>query len=283
MSEVLRQQVHIDTEIDSYRGFLSDDWAERIYSLAANAGKLKRVIFDLVMDWRAAAYTASLPVCVVDHVKAYHDGFVNGDEPNTNLLRLARHLPAILAERLPETTCDPSLLRRIRDEIVRIGAAMEDAYQEAKQDFPLQHAWQTYLQHHVYQLSLWGSQRICYVSIYNAYESFVCRCVAIALKVSGCRSSNKEKFKKLIIEAFGEPTYNNCWMNEDLKIVRAVRHSLSHAGGALTDELRGVKHGFVVLDGRLQVTPEKTKALFSLLKQAATALAEDAAKIPTFA
>ena len=180
MKDDILRTVYVTTTLDAYRNFFSDDWGERVDRLTANKPKLSEIVFDLMMEWRAAAYTASLPVSILEHMKAYHDGFVNTGELNTNLLRLAQVIPAKLAQELPELAADPSLIRRIQEKLVDLGAKMEEARDNATMEFPLEETWQSYLQEHVYQLSLWGSQRICFVSIYNSYENFLIRAVCIA-------------------------------------------------------------------------------------------------------
>lgn len=281
MKDDILRTVYVATTLDAYRNFFNDDWGERVDRLAASKTKLSEIIFDLMMEWRAAAYTASLPVSILEHIKAYHDSFVNTGELNTTLLRLAQVIPAQLAQELPELSVDPSSLRRIREKLVDIGARIEEARDNATTEFPLEETWQSYLEHHVYQLSLWGSQRICFVSIYNSYENFLMRAVCIAQSNDSCRTSDRE-FKKYLFESFGEDLRNKCWTSGELNIARLARHSLSHAGGRLTDKLKEQNHGFVIRDGRIQIVPEKTKALFSLLKDCVYSLAEKAVTMPEF-
>ncbi|MEZ6041812.1 MAG: hypothetical protein R3C20_15000 [Planctomycetaceae bacterium] len=89
MRDEFLRTLYITTTFDTYCNFFSDDWGERIDRLTARKPKLSEIAFDLMMEWRAAAYTASLPVTILEHMKAFHDGFVNTGELNTNLLRLA--------------------------------------------------------------------------------------------------------------------------------------------------------------------------------------------------
>lgn len=282
MTDDFHRNVHIDTRFDSYRNFFSDDWGSRLATIACTSAKLFPLIFDLMMEWRGAAYTASLPVSILEHVRSFHDGFVNTGEINTTLLRLAQMIPAELARDLPDMTTDPSLVRRLQERIVDIGARLEDARGSAQITFPMEETWQSYLGEHAYQLSLWGSQRICYVSIYNSYENFLVQCVKIAGSLDDCRTTDKA-FKKRLADLFGPQLKEKCWTNNELNIVRLVRHALTHAGDRVTKQLAKQNHGFVVLGDRIQVTPDKTKGLFSLLKDAVSALAEKAAKMSEFA
>lgn len=277
----MRRNVYVTTALDAYRNFLSDDWGERLDELTADKAKLSEIVFDLMLDWRAAAYTASLPVSILEHMKAFHDGFVNTGELNTTLLHLAQLIPGRLAQELPQLTLDPSALRYLQEKIVDLGAKIEGARDKSQCEFPLEETWQSYLEEHAYQLSLWGSQRICFVSIYNSYENFLVRAVCIAQSIPDCRSNDKE-FKEYLVESFGRPLRDKCWTNNNVNIARLARHALSHAGGRVTAKLAKQHHGFVVRDGRIQVTPEKTRALFLLLRDCVYSLAEKAVTMPEF-
>jgi hypothetical protein len=281
MSEELRRKVHIETNIDDYRHFFSDDWAASVFQLTEHLPKIYELIFDLVMEWRSAAYTASLPVAVIEHMRAFHDGFVNTGEINTVLLRLAHDIPAKLALDVPELTHDPVLVRRLQERIVNLGAELEEARSRAQVAFPIDDTWRSYIEDSVFQLSLWGSQRICFVSIYNSYDNFLVRTLRIAISDNRCRSTDRE-FRSRFRDVFGAPLLEKCWTSDDVNIARLARHALSHAGGRLTDELAQQKHGFIVRDHRIQITPQKTKELFAMLKDAAFSLAEKAVTLPAF-
>ncbi len=283
MPDDIRRRIHLDRRLESYRSFFSDDWGERINRLAAPAPKLNALVFGIMLEWRATAYTASLPVAIIDHMKGYHDGFVNTGEINTTLLRLAETVMPVLGMRIPELTTDPFLISRLKTEIVKIGAALEDAHASTKVEFSLEETWQEYLKDPVYQLSLWGSQQHAYVSIYNSYDSFLARLVCIARSLDKLRTSDGG-FRKHLTDAFGAALKEKCWTCKDIYIAREARHSLSHARGSVTKKLGEIQpsHGFMVVEGRIQVTPEKTKALFALLKDCVYALAEKAVAMPEF-
>jgi hypothetical protein len=279
--EDISRNVFLTTSMDSYRGFLNDGWCARLLQLTATKVKLSEIVLDLTMDWKAAANTASMPLWIIDHMKAFHDSFVNTGELDSTLLRLAQVIPGRLALDLPELKLDPSTIPRLQAKLVELGTKFEEDRDKSKCEFPVEETWQSYLEELPYQLCLWGSQRICYTSIYNAYENFVVRVVCIAQSTSSCRSSDGD-FNKRLAQSFGEPLRDKCWTGSDFVIARRARHALSHAGGRLTEKLARMKHGFDIHDERIQVTPEKTKALFALLKDGAYALAEKAVRIPGF-
>jgi hypothetical protein len=188
-----------------------------------------------------------------------------------------------LASRVPDLSSDPGLVRRLQAEIVKVGAEFEEARDNVSIEFPLEETWQEYLGDHVFQLSIWGSQQIAYVSIYNSYDNFISELVRVALRLDECRTAGKE-FKRQLRELFGDGLKEKCWTRAEFHVAREARHSLSHAGGRVTQPLADIKpsHGFEVRDGRIQVTPDKTKALFALLKESAYALGEAAVGRPEF-
>lgn len=283
MADDILRKVYVHTTPDSYRNFLSDDWAARIDALTSPAPKLSALVLDVVLDWRAAAYAVSLPAMLPEQVKGYHDSFVNSGEINTTLLRLAEGICRKLVRRIPELTSDPALIRRLQTEIVNLGSDLEMAKSGTEIELPLDELWQEYIKLPAFYLGLWGSQRIGYVSIYNAYDNFVVEMVKLALSPPRCRSS-EDGFKKLFADAFGEPLKAKCWTDSRLNIARVARHALSHAAGRVTKELDDLrpKHSFVVEDGRIQITPDDTKHLYSLLKDCVYALAEKAVAMPQF-
>ena len=214
-------------------------------------------------------------------MKGYHDSFVKTGEINTTLLRLAEGITAKLASEIPDVISEPSLIRRLQERIVKLGCDLEDSKLRDQIDFPLAEMWQSYLEKPAYQLSLWGSQRVCYVSIYNSYENFITRAVSIARSIASCRTTDRD-FNKYLTDSLGSALFQKCWTRQAIHIARLARHALSHAGGRVTDDLGKQKHGFDVRDGRIQVTPTKTKELFAVLKDSVYALAEKATTMPEF-
>jgi hypothetical protein len=122
------------------------------------------------------------------------------------------------------------------------------------------------------------------VSIYNSYDNFVAQLVGIALSLDECPRTAGKKFKHLFRDAFSDDLKKKCWTKHEIQVFREVRHALSHAGGRVTaelDELRP-KHDFIVVEDRIQVTPDKTKSLFAVLKDCVYALSEVAVGMPQF-
>lgn len=276
------RNIYLVTDIDAYRGYFSDDWARRVSEITFQRPLLDKLFLGLAMSWRAAAYTVSLPVQLLDHTKQYHDGFVNSGDVNSHILRLASVIPAKLVQKLPELVNDPLLLNRLSRAIISVGVEVDDAIAQSRLPFPMQASWEEHLANHVFQLMLWNSQRICFTSVYNSYESFIVQCLKSAIGVEKCRTSDKRTFRDQMEKAFGAAVFEACWAQDSVNIARVARHSLAHADGAVTNDLGRLNHGFVVTDGCIQITPDDVKKLFSVLKNAAEVLIQNAVALDAF-
>lgn len=286
MAKEYGRSVRLETNMDAYRGLFSDDWGVRVTDFADGKSKLDPIVFDLLMEWRAAAYTASLPLAIIDHMKGYHDGLFEKREFSTTLLRVASAVIGKLEHSIPELTSDSGMIRKLRERIVVLGAEFEEARDKAQFEFPVAETWRDYLDNNVYQLSLWGSQRTCYVSVYNSFDSFAFRCVRCVRDLQNQQTSrtSQESFKDEFKATFGVDLKGACWTSSDVTLARAVRNSLTHANGTITRELaprRDLK--ILVQDDLLHVMPDDTKHLYSVLSKAALTLVEKASTMPDFA
>ena len=282
LNEPIRN-IFLRTRPEAYRNYLTDAWCERIESLTSSSPHLSELVFDIVLEWRAASYAASLPALIPEHTKTYHDSFVNTGQVNTTLVRLAEGISGNLARRIPELTSDPSLIRRIQTAIVNLGSDLEAAKSDNEGEMSLDGIWNDYLKLPPFFLGLWGSQRIVYMAIYNSYENFFVQLVRTATGNQRCRAGDSD-FNKLVVVAFDSGIKEKCWTDNRLSVARLARHSLSHAGGRVTEELDKIrpKHEFAVEGDRIQITPDKTKALFELLSDCVYAAAEKAVGMSQF-
>jgi hypothetical protein len=151
-------------------------------------------------------------------------------------------------------------------------ANRDKAILEAAQ-FDVDGYWQHALANSEFQLSLWGSQRLCYGGLYYAYEDFLLRVFKLVKSDPNYRI--QDKFSKDFSDAFSVPLRDYCWSDPDVLAARFVRHALVHAGGRVTKDVKSVKHGIEVVDDELQIMAPDTKALFFLLKDRTLKLAEE--------
>ncbi|NQU20477.1 MAG: hypothetical protein HQ567_04285 [Candidatus Nealsonbacteria bacterium] len=276
-----KKNIFVDDRLESYRNFFSDDWGHRMDALVNDAATLRELVFDLMMDWRGAAYTVSFPAQMLEHFRGFAEGFANDSEPNTGILSLVDTLLAKVSRDLHELPAEPQLQRKLREKFVKVAAELKEAQDAVQQTLPVEQLWQDYLGHDVFQMTLWSSLRICYVAIYNAYDNFVGQCTSVACNGERTRTTTRD-FKQKFKSAFGDPAFQRCWGNSGIHVARLARHALSHAGGRKTDALSRQSHNFRVEDGVIHVTPSDVKELYSTLKDAAFGLAEVAKHKPEF-
>ncbi len=275
-------EIYVNDILDLYRNFFDNEWSQNIVKATEDFPKLAQIVFDLILEWRGAVYTAALPLELLEHTKNFHDAFVKSETPNTDLLRLSEGIISNLGNEIIELRFDPLILRRVQEKIIKTGSKIIDLYRNAPFKYPMQQAWIDYLKVPSYQISIWGSQRISFVAIYNSYANFLTQCVRIAKQLSDYRARNDRAFKKDINDFFGEKILEICWTNTKLNIFRLVRHSLSHLGGRITPKLSKQNHNFVVVNNRIQVTPDKTKELYNILKKSTFILVQKASQMTQY-
>jgi hypothetical protein len=281
----IKQNIFLDDRLASYRKLFSDDWAHRLHKFIDGAPKLRCLGFDLLMQWRGAAYTAEFPATLIDHFSNFAAGFIREPTPNTDIIELATAPIARCSREIPELNIDPSVQNKLRKLFIEIGAQLTDFGQNRTYEFPREEIWKRYLQEPVYQItlwsSLWSSLRICYAAIFNAYDNFLARCTQVAAADTDIKTTDRD-FNKRFSAAFGEPMLRQCWHTKDMHIIRRARHSLSHAGGRDTEPLQKLNHSIRVEAGKLQITPDDLGHEYETLKTNVLSFAEHAHEWPQF-
>ncbi len=163
------------------------------------------------------------------------------------------------------------LANAVRD----IADQVKDATTEAASAFDLKTLWSDFLapDSMEFHLSLWGSQRLCYGSVYHAYENFIRQCVGIARKEPEYRAL----FAKLVTDgkaAFGNEVIAKCLEDQVVTVARLTRNALAHNGGQVDDQLSRIPHDLVVENDEIEIMPLHTKRLFDELKRRAFRLTE---------
>ncbi len=80
-----------------------------------------------------------------------------------------------------------------------------------------------------------------------------------------------KSFKSDFRAAFGD-LIEDAWFASEIHVARLIRHSLMHAGGRVTDDLRKCKIPVVVQDEGLNIFPEHILNLYQVLKTPALAI-----------
>ncbi|WP_397570387.1 hypothetical protein [Schlesneria sp. T3-172] len=272
----------LETRMEEYRNVFPDGWAAMFLESAGQAVKIAPLAFNLVVDWQSAVYTAGMPIAIIDHVKGYHDGFSKSDEPNTEMLQILEGLIARLAREVPNLNGDAVLKQELVQMIIKLGIEQRQIVSEVRVEFDVDQAWNQYLGSDVYRLGLWGSQRICFIAMWNAYENFLIRVLKRVGNLQNLRA-NERPFFNLLQKEFERNIDLECWGSDDLKLAREVRNSLSHAGGGLIDKLVPLLEKscvFSVTNERVNVYPAQVKWLLGILQTSAMTLIEQTIKLP---
>lgn len=273
----MAKSILVDERLDSYRSFFDHAWAARVLDLT-NGSKLSQPAFDLCASWRGAANTHVLPFMLIHHLKAYSEGFVNARDPfGSKWITVVRDR---LIQEMGDSLCDSTAhslekaLNKLYDECKATQAAKPYEFDE-------QQAWESYFSNAEFHFSLWGSQRLCFASLYYSYEFFLLTSLRLARGESSYRIRPKV-FSKDFASEFGVDLRDRCWSDSQINIARLTRHCLVHNGARLTKDLEKQHHGLDVVDGEIQVLAPDTIALYDLLKDRTLALAEHAVGLPQF-
>ena len=280
MSEGITYTIFVDEELESYQTFFDHTWAANINKLAAGT-KLESPIFNLCVNWKAAANTCIGPWLICNSVSRFSAGFAMDREP------FAVQFIDACAKRLPDEMSSLSNMRRkeLSAAVRRIGTELKDKLSQQAQKFTVSanEMWTSFLNgaaSYEFRLSIWGSQRTSYGAIYHAYENFIREAVGLALGMSNYKVRNFSTLLKDCSSSLGNSIADMCLADADVKAARLVRNALAHNGGKETNELLGVAHGIRIEKGELQIIAPDTRRLFDLLKVRAYKLAEKAITLP---
>lgn len=279
MGETVKR-IFYETDLKAYNSFLENEWTTKIMEDLESHKVLQELIIDLIINWRGASYTTYLPLQTIDHVQSFYEGYQKSDRPNYNLVRLTEIIIQRFNNKIPEFKVDPTLARKMKTEIIKIGSDVNEAFDKVERIFPLEETWNEYLKTPSHQITLWSTQRICYVALFSAFENFIIQSLKIGLSVSSYqinRDTNKD-----IKTVFGDQILSKCWANDKIDLIRQTRHCLVHGAGKISAKLKQRKHNFEIIDDEIQITPTDTKNSYNTLKEAVTIFTKNAKKHPNF-
>lgn len=273
MSERRKETIRIDDRLESYRSFFDHEWARRIIQLA-NDTVLDEPVFALSATWKSIANTHLMPWLLTNCLASQLQSILGSKEPMAEtairlihdqlLLSVGDSIPAHARERLSA---------RIDNLSAGAAAARDESNRVLEQEYGPIAFWGELLQANEFRLSIWGSQRVCYGALYHAFENFARQCVAIASGESSDWRPSRD-IKDAACQLYGAQFANACLADDAITSARLVRNALAHNGGKLTKELRGINHGLMVENDKLQIMACDTAMLYHMLKPRAYDLAE---------
>jgi len=247
------------TQRESYRTFFDHDWAKRV-AKRVKGTPYDDMVFKLCFQWKGAANTSAMPFILVEMCSAFSDGFMQSQKPHT--LMLLDLLASRIGDkmRLPEDSeVRPKLLKGISE----LGNELSQELAMNPYSMDKDELWDGLTSNTELTMAILMSQRMCYSNLFFGYEDFLLRVVKHVTGKAKLRTGYD--FESHLDEAFGGSWKHDLWQSDSLRVPRLVRHALAHVGGSETKELQKVKHGFEVIEGRLQITVLDTRALFTML------------------
>ena len=172
--------IRIDKRMSSYRNLWTSKQAEAVGDRAKASKNLEHLTSILLLNWRAFAYGAGMAEVVALGPKNALEHFTTSGG-YTAALEIAPRVMQVLAKRVPHIVNVEGLRQDLEQEAIRIGADLIDARDKANETFELsaEQAWEDQLKVPAFVLYIWGTMRLAYVGVYNAYDDFVRQCVRI--------------------------------------------------------------------------------------------------------
>jgi hypothetical protein len=262
------KHIYIDDKLDSYKTFLDHEWARRIDQQTSGT-PLEEIFFDLQWAWKGAANTFYMPWLTVTTMVAAGLGAAKDHA-------FPSRFTAALTDKLVQRMgLNNMTTKRLVKELRQISEEVR-AEEERPPVVETEMVWRTMLTQSEFQLSIWGSQRLCFAAVYYAYEDFLARCYRLTAGRPDYRVG--KGFTQDFRDQFSPALRDACWSDAAINIARLTRHALVHNGGRLTSDLKKLNnHGLKLHGEDIQIFPAFTKSLYDLLKVRVTKFLSDPA------
>ncbi len=273
----------MDPHFDSYESFLDSQWADEIDE-AAKGSAISEIVLNLIFAWRLSSNTFRLPWLMVQQLKHFGEGLVNGPIGHQN--ELVTKIVNLLSERLP-TYMDANLRReqrrQLRTGIALVAEEVKKANEAVKIPIDAHAYWSDIITLPVVQLSILGSQRLSFVALYFGYEDFVHSIYRAKTGDTRERLPPSKEFGKLLAKETSGDVRDYCWSDTRIVVAGLVRNALAHNGGRFTKDLEPYRNDFFseplpdgsvslqgdkypIMDNTITIVAPNTRYLFNLLK-----------------
>jgi hypothetical protein len=280
----------MDPSLDSYEKFFDHDWSRRMFG-AVEESPLKDAVDALMVAWRSANGAHLLPWLMLQTLKKFAEGEFKGS------LRARADYSGKVVKGLVDKLegrmqCNLKLDQRLA--LKRAASKIEqDAHQavktaQAEVEFDVADYWDYLVHTTEFPFCILGTQRINYGSLFFAYEDFLANVIRTK---EPTYSSKKEYINVALARHFGDPLADFCWNHDEVTLARLVRNTLAHNGGRFGKDLEKYKacfadatgmtnpklqdDQFILVDGKIQITPRNTRYLFGVLKERVTKIVEE--------
>lgn len=270
------KRVLIDSSIEQYDIRLSPGWSDDLFNKVSQASPLFPVAFNIVADLQSICFTASLPRTMATQLRNFCHGFISaGNETKTEKVVTSTVLK-IIEKAGP--SLDASALSAIQEAGLSIQAELGGIRATAS-NIPLETIWADSMNSDTFQFGVWGTQHICYVAAFNAYDIFVVACLGIGKRQSTYRRKSEKKFITDLETVFSETLAEHVWGDDEITTARLARHALSHSGGKETNELRQHGHQFELIDKVIQIRARENQALLRSIESRVDSLVDAALQL----
>jgi hypothetical protein len=169
----------IDSHPSCYNVALIRGWARRIMLIRGVTDELDEAIFDFAAEVRGAAHSARLPLEIIRVMQASFETMIRDVRSETPTEKLANYFTINVGRKIPSLTVEQ--LNDIRGICLDLRQQFIGLKESPQLEFPLMKTWDELLTTGQFKLAVWGLERTSYVAVYNAYESFTTRCLALVL------------------------------------------------------------------------------------------------------
>jgi len=256
-----------ETRQSEYRPFFDDDFGPVAINEAEQATSIAQPIRDLLLDWRSASYAGAIAAIAPETLTNFQHGYADNSDRPKRILEYSDVILTRLAIEIPELCADVRLRDVIQSRLAGITKEIIEINDNLEVNVDPESVWKHYLSQGPFQMGLHASMRLCYLSIFTAYESFLVRVMQTALPNESVRVGTKP-FNKQLREIFGE-LREAIWFDERIRTTGLVRHAFVHAGGRVTKDLLQRKMPVVEKENTLHVYPCHLRELYQLLKSPA--------------
>jgi hypothetical protein len=282
----------IDPNLDSYQQFFDHGWCKCMFE-AVKTSPLNDAVCALMVAWRSTNGAHMLPWLMVHSLRRFAEG--EGDGSLRYRANYSGEVVKGIVNKL-ESRMQHSLKLDQRLALKRVVTKIEEEAHDAlktaqsEADFPLAGYWEFLTHTSEFQFSILGTQRINYGALFFAYEDFLANIIRTE---EPTYSSKKEYINIALARHFGDSLADFCWNHEEVTLARLVRNALAHNGGRFGADLEKYKARFVdatgatnpklqddlfiLVDGKIQITPGNTKYLFGVLKERVTKIVDEIA------
>ena len=273
------RMISVDESLREYKIRLTRGWVANVSQLASKSMALSEFVYYLANELRSVELTASMSHTVVAQFEKFTSGFISGSG-ETSSQQVGRYIATRLTRRVDIP--DKALRENILAECLAMSHEVSKPVRSVP-GFSAEDLWKEYLSLTGFKLALSASQSQGIAAAYNAYETFLVRCVGMAIGKNHYRKKSDERFVQDFTTAFGVDIVDRCFSDVDVQLFRALRHAICHNGGRETNALINLKHVFTVKNGDIQFMPQHTVTALRIVQRCAKELVAAAAKHPAFA